>query len=977
MKAIACVVVFVLSTTISIAQQELDLVHRDSLITQAYQAEQYAKVVSLVNAQLIAAEHTIWKDSVYQYCYSYARAVWKTEGVEQGKAAAYRFVEQVEEQDKDPAHQIAALGDLSWLLYEFGFLKECLTVDSSAMVIADANPQLSAHVRGKASHYVGFDAAALGDHAKAAIYFQKAVDIYSSSGDSLNIVLAESHNGLGSSFWQLGKNEEAEKHYLLSLDYLGDSEELDVVNRKASALGNLALLWEDAGNLTRSLEYAKKNIYIKNWIIENAENPATRDEAYYGRSITYANAAELYYSVGDHGACRKLLELAREDRRQVLEVGDPKLLALEERFADLERELGNYDKAEALVDTYLNSIEERVGRTSDQWVNAMFKKAEVVADRGEYARARSLLTEAIEVQVKFREERTDPLLARALLQRAATYLATKDSELALHDAEKAKVIYARIYGSEQRKTMRAELMECEALLALRADSAAHAQAIAILEKLAEQGNDSVGGRKYALPHLYGRAVLYKVMAARKINLGNAETYLLELERAVQRIERASWGLQDAESKLILFDSQQRLFTLAQQIAFQAYKTSGDPRWQSRLLSFSELNRSILLKGKLNEMNGMFFGNIPDSLLAKEGELRTAFSDDEEVETALISMTQSEQELQDLLDTYESEYPAYFELRYGGTSVNIEQIQKELLGERQTVVAFSAADTSLNVVLVNKTNAELLSVSRSGLSVVISQLNEAVKAQDMDTYLDLSHHIYEQVFQPITQFDLQQELLIIPDEELHYLNFEMLLDKASTPLNYVQHTLIQDYTFSYLLSATTALRFKQLNTGKASGVLALAPGFSDELKKNYVSRSVDSATIDHDYLNFIQQPFAMRTADELNNFFQTRTLLAEEATEENFKRLAKDHRIIHLGTHAELNNVSPMYSRLVMSQTAGADEDGYLHTYEIYGLELNAELAVLSACETGLGKQYGSEGIQSLAHGFAYAGCPSLVIMADR
>jgi CHAT domain-containing protein len=54
------------------------------------------------------------------------------------------------------------------------------------------------------------------------------------------------------------------------------------------------------------------------------------------------------------------------------------------------------------------------------------------------------------------------------------------------------------------------------------------------------------------------------------------------------------------------------------------------------------------------------------------------------------------------------------------------------------------------------------------------------------------------------------------------------------------------------------------------------------------------------------------------------------------------------------------------------EDGYLHTYEIYGLNLQAELAILSACETAAGDLVDGEGVLSIAHAFQYAGCPSMV-----
>lgn len=123
--------------------------------------------------------------------------------------------------------------------------------------------------------------------------------------------------------------------------------------------------------------------------------------------------------------------------------------------------------------------------------------------------------------------------------------------------------------------------------------------------------------------------------------------------------------------------------------------------------------------------------------------------------------------------------------------------------------------------------------------------------------------------------------------------------------------------------------------------------------------------------FIRQPFAMKTAGFIAELFSGQSVIAAQATEDRFKQEAEDYRIIHLGTHTEINTTSPMLSRLILSRSK--NEDGYLHAYEIYNLPLRAELAVLTACETGVGKESSSEGVLSMAHGFAYAGCPSLVM----
>jgi CHAT domain-containing protein len=173
-----------------------------------------------------------------------------------------------------------------------------------------------------------------------------------------------------------------------------------------------------------------------------------------------------------------------------------------------------------------------------------------------------------------------------------------------------------------------------------------------------------------------------------------------------------------------------------------------------------------------------------------------------------------------------------------------------------------------------------------------------------------------------------------------------------------------------------VQFAQLARGTSTGALALAPGFDDDLKKEYIARVPDSALIDRQFANYVRQPFAVSTAQQLGTLLSAKVMVGGDATERGFRELAARYGILHLGTHAEMNATSPMYSRLVLSKDGSGvdpDADGYLHAYEIYELDLRAQLAVLTACETGAGRQDDGEGVRSLGYSFAYAGCPSLVM----
>jgi CHAT domain-containing protein len=88
----------------------------------------------------------------------------------------------------------------------------------------------------------------------------------------------------------------------------------------------------------------------------------------------------------------------------------------------------------------------------------------------------------------------------------------------------------------------------------------------------------------------------------------------------------------------------------------------------------------------------------------------------------------------------------------------------------------------------------------------------------------------------------------------------------------------------------------------------------------------------------------------------------------------EYRIVHFATHGMLNNIHPELSGIVLSlvDKEGRQQDGFLRLQDIYNLKLSAELVVLSACQTGLGKEVKGEGLVGLTRGFMYAGAPRVV-----
>jgi CHAT domain-containing protein len=126
------------------------------------------------------------------------------------------------------------------------------------------------------------------------------------------------------------------------------------------------------------------------------------------------------------------------------------------------------------------------------------------------------------------------------------------------------------------------------------------------------------------------------------------------------------------------------------------------------------------------------------------------------------------------------------------------------------------------------------------------------------------------------------------------------------------------------------------------------------------------------------PFTREEVQAIGAYFppdRSTVLLGAEASEAAVRRpgFLGDYRILHLATHGLVDERRPDRSSIALAEPADPTEDGFLRAQEIYRLDLNADLVVLSACETGLGKMLRGEGVLGLPRAFFFAGVPRIVV----
>lgn len=216
-----------------------------------------------------------------------------------------------------------------------------------------------------------------------------------------------------------------------------------------------------------------------------------------------------------------------------------------------------------------------------------------------------------------------------------------------------------------------------------------------------------------------------------------------------------------------------------------------------------------------------------------------------------------------------------------------------------------------------------------------------------------------------------KLIIVPDGQLNYIPFEILVtqisDQSSNTYQNLSY-LLKKYTIQYLYSTNLHIQ-KSTSLDEPNSLLAFAPKYITKI--NSPQREIQKETLVRNSLKDLL--FNQSEISELNKYIDGNSFYEEEATEENFKAHAKKSSIIHLAMHSIMDDEKPLQSKLVFSPSLDTIEDGYLHAFEIYKMEVPAKMAVLSACNTANGLLANGEGLISLGRAFSYAGCPSVIM----
>jgi len=237
-----------------------------------------------------------------------------------------------------------------------------------------------------------------------------------------------------------------------------------------------------------------------------------------------------------------------------------------------------------------------------------------------------------------------------------------------------------------------------------------------------------------------------------------------------------------------------------------------------------------------------------------------------------------------------------------------------------------------------------------LAVKETELTSSIKwfrgfASLRDSRPESLKQLYGWLIAPLSQYIKTRNVGIVPHGLLYYLPFAALTDG--------QHYFGEQHSLFYLPSASVLPFIQKKAKPVGDHILAVAQ-----------SQAQGLPVLQH----------ADGEARAVASLYSTQAITTREVSKSGFLKQAGDYSIIHISAHAELNTLSPLFSRIVLGSDRKDKESGdALEVKDVYDLDLSkSSLVVLSACETQLGVQSKGDDIVGLNRAFIYAGAPTVI-----
>ncbi len=839
--------------------------------------------------------------------------------------------------------------------------------------------------------YYGLGTAAFyrGNHNKAYTYYKKAIALNEKLNAKKNIQTANLYSGLGNIYSERGQNDSALIFYNKDLQ-LRDSLTNGKDPQLARTYANVAIAYQGEGQYDKAIQSLERALQI---------NVQTGGENHPDNAGVYSTMASIYLETGQLELaleyCRKSLEM----KKQIFGEKHLKVITDYILLGNILLAKENYNEALVAYKNAYNLISNIYGDNHPDIGLISGNIGQILMRQGKYESANAYFEIAVHSKIQYHGE-NHPTLASYYNNMGLSYEDENKDEKAILYFNRAIDILKSNYGNKYPG-----LVKMYANIGnLYYEKAEYNKALLYFQKSltanvkkfnpdsADVLSNPVCEDYYDINKLLisldGKAKTLYALSIKDNNLAYGTLAYETIMLCDPLVSVARKTVVSKNDKIALSAKSRNIYENAVKIAVELSKKATSQKQKQfyieRAFYFSEKNKAGVLSDAISAAEAKNFSGIPPEMIEKEKKLNERIAGLEK-SIAEISEQKKEAELrnqlfaekrklQKLSKTYETDYPEYYQMKYADKTLDINDIKSQL-ADNEAVLSYLVGDESIYVFCLTTDKTEL-EVKRkpADFEQQVEALRKVMTSgyrKDIEQYIKKAYDFYRIIFPTITDSEIEH-LNIIPDGILGIIPFEALFtDSYSGELtDYKDYPfLIKKYQINYFYSADlfyrTASKMRKHKENRKKW-LGIAPVFdSPALIPGNARLAPLPGTVDE--LTNITALFG-------NDSLATQSRIRKTANEKFVKSdELSDYKYIHIATHGVVNSETPELSRLYLSADAQDANDDILYSGEIYNLDLDADLVVLSACETGLGKVSKGEGIIGLSRALLYAGADNLIV----
>ena len=920
-------------------------------------------------------------DSLYSYVQFEGSFKLNNGDKKQAIKKAEALIEEIKK-TANPHFIVESITELGWIYDDAGQLQKAYDLLETAIPFAKQNNEPQNTDLAGVSYRRGYYASKMGDFPLANSHYQNALRLLKKSGKPDYVFYNQVYNALGGMMWQEAKLDSAKYYFQEAVKVLEKTDETDIMNRyfrPALVKLNLAVLWNALGKNREAISISEESIAGFQEYINRSTDESRIYKAKGNQCMVIDNMSSFYNTLGEHSRTQELIEYSFEQKKKLYDENDINLIISNIILAEAKIASRDFEGAAENADRALELLKTSPGADLYWEAAALATRANIYDSMDDVEKAATYYEKAENMYRKsmgnsHTKDFLDNLLEYSLF---AAKNQKKEKALSL-----AREIYDFAHQGDFKNTLQefyhtVNLAQVHYLLKDYPEAEKYSDE-ALCFNVVKEGEKISATDSILSQYRKPQALLINA-ASKYYQIEDKSTSILkgllqQVDEGIAILDYRKKVVNTHEDVTLLIAENEELLNFAEKLRLELYNITEDEVYLNKLIALHESSIYSRIRSRLNLRDNVAFQHIPTEVIERENHLKNemASSLNDSENNDIKTFFKSSENWEYFLDSLKQKFPKYYKMRYATLEEPINDLQQKI-PENTTVVRYIFIEDALYAFVVSPSVKEMIKLNYPSVKNHIAKLQK--DEFSVEKLSPLFYELYEALWFPLEKFVNTTKVVIVPDRDLFNLSFETLTPK---PIKSFQEMLTNSLLAKYDISYNFSLLLYK-DKGKvadySSEYIAFAPGFNKEMKDEYKLAVKDSVKLDKTYLTLLPQPFSEDLVKEYSRIFKGDFFINENASKELFINRAKEHKIIHIGTHAESNNLSPELSRLIFAKKTDGGEsydENSLYSFEIYNIDLSSNLAILTACETGKPSYQAGEGMISLAHAFNYAGSESIL-----